>query len=32
MDKPAFKDFVVEIVRRIDHDPAFKVLPRCWGR
>jgi putative transposase len=30
MDKAAFKDFVVEIVRRIDHDPRFKVLPRRW--
>ncbi len=30
MDRPAFKDFVVEIVRRIDHDPGFKVLPRRW--
>jgi putative transposase len=30
MDKAAFNDFVVEIVRRIDHDPGFKVLPRRW--
>ena len=30
MDKAAFKDFVVEIVRRIDHDPGFKALPRRW--
>ena len=28
MDKAAFKDFVVEIVRRIDNEPGFKVLPR----
>jgi putative transposase len=28
MDKAAFKAFVVEIVRRIDADPGFKVLPR----
>jgi transposase len=30
MDKAAFKDFVVEIVRRIDTEPGFKVLPRRW--
>jgi putative transposase len=30
MDKAAFKDFVIEIVRRIDSDPGFKVLPRRW--
>ena len=30
MDKAAFNDFVVEIVRRIDSDPGFKVLPRRW--
>ena len=30
MDKAAFLDFVVEIVRRIDQDPGFKVLPRRW--
>lgn len=30
MDKAAFKAFVVEIVRRIDADPGFKVLPRRW--
>jgi putative transposase len=30
MDKAAFKEFVVEIVRRIDADPGFKVLPRRW--
>jgi transposase len=30
MDKAAFKDFVVEIVRRIDHEPGFKILPRRW--
>ena len=23
-------DFVVEIVRRIDGEPGFKVLPRRW--
>ena len=30
MDKAAFLDFVIEIVRRIDHEPDFKVLPRRW--
>jgi transposase len=30
MDKAAFKDFVIEIVRRIDSEPGFKVLPRRW--
>ena len=30
MDKAAFLDFVIEIVRRIDHEPGFKVLPRRW--
>jgi len=30
MDKAAFKEFVIEIVRRIDSEPGFKVLPRRW--
>jgi putative transposase len=30
MDKAAFKDFVIEIIRRIDGEPGFKVLPRRW--
>jgi transposase len=30
MDKAAFLDFVVEIVRRIDAEPGFKVVPRRW--
>lgn len=30
MDKAAFNDFIVEIVRRIDNEPGFKVLPRRW--
>jgi transposase len=30
MDKAAFNDFVLEIVRRIDNNPGFKVLPRRW--
>jgi len=30
MDKAAFLDFVIEVVRRIDTDPGFKVVPRRW--
>ena len=30
MDKAAFLDFVIEIVRRIDTEPGFRVLPRRW--
>ena len=30
LDKAAFLDFVVEIVRRIDGEPGFKALPRRW--
>jgi len=30
MDKAAFLDFVVEVVRRIDKEPGFKVVPRRW--
>lgn len=30
MSKAAFLDFVVEIVRRINQEPGFKVLPRRW--
>src|ERR1700756_597754 len=30
INKAAFLDFVVEIVRRIDREPGFKVLPRRW--
>ena len=30
MDKAAFLDFIIEVVRRIDSDPGFKVLPRRW--
>ena len=30
MDKAAMGDFVVEIIRRIDAEPGFKVLPRRW--
>ena len=28
MDKAAYLDFVVGVVRRIDTEPGFKVLPR----
>lgn len=30
MEKAAFLDFTVEIVRRCDSEPGFKVLPRRW--
>ena len=30
MSKAAFLDFVIEIIRRIDGEPGFKVLPRRW--
>lgn len=30
LDKAAFLDFVIEVVRRIDTEPGFKVLPRRW--
>ena len=30
MDKAAFRDFVLEIVRRTDKEPGFKLLPRRW--
>lgn len=30
MDKAAFEGFVVEVIRRIDHDPGFNVVPRRW--
>lgn len=30
MDKAAFLDFTVEIVRRTDREPGFKVVPRRW--
>jgi putative transposase len=28
MDAAAYRDFVLEIVRRTDKEPGFKVLPR----
>lgn len=30
MEKAAFRDFIIEVVRRIDKEPGFKVLPRRW--
>jgi hypothetical protein len=30
MDAVAYQDFVLEIVRRTDKEPGFKVLPRRW--
>lgn len=30
MDKAAFHEFVIEVVRRIDKESGFKVLPRRW--
>jgi putative transposase len=30
MDKAAYLDFVIEVVRRIEGQPAFNVLPRRW--
>ena len=30
MDKAAFRDFVIEVVRRIGEEPGFKILPRRW--
>jgi hypothetical protein len=30
MDKATFLDFIIEIVRRTDNEPAFNVRPRRW--
>ena len=30
MDAAVYRDFVLEIVRRTDKEPGFKVLPRRW--
>ena len=30
LDKAVFRDFILEIVRRTDTEPGFKVLPRRW--
>ena len=29
-DKAVFLDFVIEVVRRIDDEPGFKVVPPRW--
>jgi putative transposase len=30
LDKAAFLDFVIEVIRRLDAEPGFKVVPRRW--
>ncbi len=30
MDKAAFNNFIIEVVRRVDKEPGFTVLPRRW--
>jgi putative transposase len=30
MAKAAFKDFVIEVIKRLGSEPGFKVLPRRW--
>ena len=30
MDKAAFLDFVIEVVRRMEEQQGFEVLPRRW--
>ncbi len=30
MDKAAYPDFVIEVIRRSDDQQGFKVLPRRW--
>jgi hypothetical protein len=30
MDKAAYLDFIVEIIRRSDDQKGFQVLPRRW--
>ena len=30
MDKAAFLDFVIEVVRCLDDEPGFKLVPRRW--
>ncbi len=31
MDKAAFLDFTVKVIKRITGEPGFKVLPRRWA-
>lgn len=30
LDKAAYRDFAIEIVRRTATEPGFRVLPRLW--
>ena len=30
MDKAGFRDFVIAVVRRIDNEPGFELVPRGW--
>jgi putative transposase len=30
MDQAAYLNFVIEVVRRLDREPGFKVVPRRW--
>ena len=30
LDKAAYLDFVIEVIRRLDSEPGFKVVPRRW--
>ena len=30
MDKAAYKDFVIEVIRRVDGRKGFEVPPRRW--
>ena len=30
MDKAAYKDFIIEVVKRLDGQKGFEVLPRRW--
>lgn len=30
MDKATYLDFTLEVIRRIEGEPGFKVLPRRW--
>lgn len=30
MDAATYRNFVIEIVRRTDKEPCFRVFPECW--
>ncbi len=30
MDKPAYLDFLIEVIKRSDDQKGFEVLPRQW--